>query len=102
MQDLPSVAGYLSRYDEDSEEDVRHLHVRAIPFRKGERSLHTKAEEGHETARDFWYVLAYLLYSMQDACHRNFVIVLASERGIRRSEVRFLMGTQNFFLVPCS
>ena len=58
MQYLPSVAGYLSRYDEDSEEDVRHLHVRAIPFRKGERSLHTKAEEGHETARDFWYVLA--------------------------------------------
>ena len=24
----------------------------------------------------------------------------ASERGIRRSEVRFLMGTQNFFLCP--
>ena len=24
----------------------------------------------------------------------------ASERGIRRFEVRFLMGTQNFFLVP--
>ena len=41
---------------------------------------------------------------MQDACHVNFVIdhahhgvsvaQWASERGIRRSEVRFLMGTQ--------
>ena len=49
--------------------------------------------------------------SMQDACHMNFVIdldhrsvsvVRASERGIRRSEVRFLMGTQNFFFVPRS
>ena len=49
-----------------------------------------------------------------DACHTNFVINLsltveslwlsgrASERGIRRSEVRFLMGTQNFFSVPRS
>ena len=27
---------------------------------------------------------------------------MASERGIRRSEVRFLMGTQNFFFVPRS
>ena len=26
----------------------------------------------------------------------------ASEREIRRSEVRFLMGTQNFFFVPRS
>ena len=26
----------------------------------------------------------------------------ASERGIRKSEVRFLMGTQNFFFVPRS
>ena len=26
----------------------------------------------------------------------------ASERGIRRSVVRFLMGTQNFFFVPHS
>ena len=49
--------------------------------------------------------------SMQDACHMNFVkdldhrsvsVVRASERGIRRSEVRFLMGTQNFFFVPRS
>ena len=45
--------------------------------------------------------------SMQDACHMNFVPVdylwlsdRASERGIRRSEVRFLMGIQNFFFVP--
>ena len=48
--------------------------------------------------------------SMQDACHLNFVIDLAHrslcgsvdrapERGIRRSDVRFLMGTQNFFSV---
>ena len=46
--------------------------------------------------------------SMLDACHTNFVIDLAhrgvsvarcraSEHRIRRSEVRFLMGTQNFF-----
>ena len=45
---------------------------------------------------------------MQDTCHMNFVMNLAhrgvsqfsggaSERGIRRSEVRFHMGTQNFF-----
>ena len=37
--------------------------------------------------------------SMQDACHMNFVIDLAhsraSKRGIRRSEDRFLLGTQN-------
>ena len=30
------------------------------------------------------------------------LVVRASERGIRRSEVRFLMGTQNFFFVPRS
>ena len=46
--------------------------------------------------------------SMLDACHTNFVIDLAhrgvsvarcraSEHRIRRSVVRFLMGTQNFF-----
>ena len=46
--------------------------------------------------------------SMLDACHTNFVIDLAhrgvsvarcraSEGRIRRSEVRFPMGTQNFF-----
>ena len=46
--------------------------------------------------------------SMLDACHTNFVIDLAhrgvsvarcraSEHRIRRFEVRFLMGTQNFF-----
>ena len=51
--------------------------------------------------------------SMQDAYHMNFVIDLAhrsfcgsvdraSERGIRRSDVRFLMGTQNFSFVPRS
>ena len=43
--------------------------------------------------------------SMQDACYMNFVMWLsgrASERGIQRSEVRFLMGTQNFFFVPRS
>ena len=45
---------------------------------------------------------------MQDTCHMNFVMNLvhrgvshfsggASERGIRRSEVRFYMGTRNFF-----
>ena len=45
---------------------------------------------------------------MQDTCHMNFVMNLAhrgvsqfsggaSERGIRRSEVRFHMGTRNFF-----
>ena len=50
--------------------------------------------------------------SMQDACHMNFVIDLvtvkslwlssrALDRGIWRSEVGFLMGTQNFFFVPC-
>ena len=37
--------------------------------------------------------------SMQDACHLNSVIDLAhsraSKRGIRRSEDRFLLGTQN-------
>ena len=44
--------------------------------------------------------------SMQDACHMNFVIEplwlsgKASERWIQRSEVRFLMGTQIFFLCP--
>ena len=27
-------------------------------------------------------------------------VVRASERGIQRSEVRFLMATQNFFLCP--
>ena len=46
--------------------------------------------------------------SMQNACHMNFVIHLAhrkslsgraSERGIRRSENRFLIGTQNFFFL---
>ena len=39
--------------------------------------------------------------SMQDACYMNFLIWLsgrASERGIQRSEVRFLMATQIFFL----
>ena len=69
------------------------------------------------------YYLSYSIYkhgtidnvdpsSLQDAHHINFVIDLAhrrgsvaqscraSERGIRRSEVRFLMGTQNFFLFP--
>ena len=44
--------------------------------------------------------------SMQNACHMNFVIHLAhrkslsgraSERGIRRSEIRFLIETQNIF-----
>ena len=51
--------------------------------------------------------------SMQDACHMNFVIDLthrgvlwlggrASKREIRRSEVRFFIGTQNFFFVPRS
>ena len=52
--------------------------------------------------------------SMQDACHMNFVVdlahrtwilcgsvVRASERRFRRTEVRFLKGTQNFFFVPC-
>ena len=53
---------------------------------------------------------------MLDACHINFVIDLAhrgvsvaqrleyrsAECGMRRSEVRFLMGTQNFFFVPRS
>ena len=50
--------------------------------------------------------------SMQDACHMNFVIDLvtakslwlssrALDHGIWRSEVGFLMGTQNFFFVPC-
>ena len=47
---------------------------------------------------------------MQDACHMNFVIDLAveslwlraSERGIRRFEARFLMGTQNFLFFPRS
>ena len=34
-----------------------------------------------------------------DLAHRE-VSGRASERGIRRSEVRFLMGTQNFFLCP--
>ena len=49
--------------------------------------------------------------SMQDACHMNFVINLPHRRvfvtqwssiqaQIRRSEVGFLMGTQNFFFVP--
>ena len=51
--------------------------------------------------------------SMQDVCHMNFVIDLvtteslwlsgrAMDCGIRRSEVWFLMGTQNFFFAPYS
>ena len=54
--------------------------------------------------------------SMQDTCHMNFLIDIgvsmavespwlsgrASERRIRRSEVPFLMGTQNFFFDPHS
>ena len=45
--------------------------------------------------------------SMQDVYHINFVQSLwlsgrASECEIRGSEVRFLMGTQNFFFVPRS
>ena len=51
--------------------------------------------------------------SMQDACDMNFVTNSltveslwlsgrASERGIRRSEVRFFMRTQNFLSVPRS
>ena len=35
---------------------------------------------------------------MQDVCHMNFVIDLIHHR----SEVQFLMGTQNFFFVPRS
>ena len=37
--------------------------------------------------------------SMLDACHMNFVIDLAHHElsVVRRSEVRFLMGTPNFF-----
>ena len=27
MQDLPPTVGYLPRYDEDSEKDVRYIHV---------------------------------------------------------------------------
>ena len=40
--------------------------------------------------------------SMLDACHMNFVIDLAHQEVsvVRRSEVRFLMGTPNFFFVP--
>ena len=46
--------------------------------------------------------------SMQDARHKNFVMESlwlsgrASEREIRRSEVRFLMWIKNFFFVPRS
>ena len=47
------------------------------------------------------------LSSMQDAYHLDFEIDLAHrgvsvalERRTRRSEVRFLMRTQNFFFVP--
>ena len=35
-----------------------------------------------------------------DLAHRR--VSVASERGIRCSEVRFLMGTQNIFFVPRS
>ena len=51
--------------------------------------------------------------SRQNASYMNFVMTSltieslwvsgrASERGIRQSEVQFLMGTQNFLLVPRS
>ena len=57
--------------------------------------------------------------SIQDACHMNFVVDFigtvesltvespwlssrATKRGIWRSEIRFLMGTQNFSFVPRS
>ena len=51
--------------------------------------------------------------SIQDTCHMNFVIDLAHchclwlsgralECRIRRSEIRFLIGTRNFFFVPHS
>ena len=51
--------------------------------------------------------------SMQDTCHMNFVIDSltaeslwlsgrALECRIRRSEIRFLIGTRNFFFVPHS
>ena len=56
MQDLSPIAGHLPRYDEDSEENVRHVYVREISLRQGERSLHKKAKAGHETVRDFRYV----------------------------------------------
>ena len=69
------------------------------------------------------YLVSYSIYkhdgidladpsSMQNACYMNFITSLiveslwlssrASERGIWRSEVRFLMGTQNFLFVSRS
>ena len=71
------------------------------------------------------YHLSYFIYknnakdiadisSMQDACHiwtslQTLLTVKsiwlngrASEKGIRSSEVRFLMGTKNIFFVPQS
>lgn len=56
MQDLPSALGHLPRYDEDSEKDVRYIHVRAISVRQGEGPLHKKTQAGHETVGDFRYV----------------------------------------------
>ena len=49
MQDLPPAPGYLPRYDEDGEEDVRHLHVRAIFVCEGEGSLYKKTKASNET-----------------------------------------------------
>ena len=40
------------------------------------------------------YIYIYYLFKQKSG--------RALERGIRRSEVRFLMGTQNFFFVPRS
>ena len=68
------------------------------------------------TAHPFNLISIYKLYaidiadpsSMQDACHKNFVMESlwlsgwASEREILRSEVRFLMWIKNFFFVPRS
>ena len=42
------------------------------------------------------YIYIYILFLFKKKSGR------ALERGIRRSEVRFLMGTQNFFFVPRS
>ena len=67
-------------------------------------------------AHPFNLIAIYKLYaidiadpsSMQDACHKNFVMEAlwlsgrASEREILRSEVRFLMWIKNFFFVPRS
>ena len=60
-----------------------------------ERCFSSYHERG--TKKKFWVTL----YRAQNLSSL-WLSGRASERGIRKSEVRFLMGTQNFFFVPRS